>query len=179
VLRLSAIDGAGNACVLSFARSAAWAERERSVAPASAAVGAPEGERPPTSGRFRARSAFRWQHLTAPRGQRLDAPFGAPPPFSFAGRRIFLLRGGEQKLGRVRAARALRPCEPTGSARSGRPDDRLREAISSATTFARASGLLRRLRSASASNSADALRRLPPVNPVQQPDTTRLLPLDR
>ena len=38
VLRLSAIGGAGNACALPLARSAAWAELERSVAPASAAV---------------------------------------------------------------------------------------------------------------------------------------------
>jgi hypothetical protein len=56
VLRLSAFGGAGNACALPFARSAAWAESKRSVALASAAVGAPEGERLPTSGRFRAQT---------------------------------------------------------------------------------------------------------------------------
>jgi hypothetical protein len=44
---LSAIDGAGNACILPFARSAAWTESWRSLAEASAAAERRKASGPP------------------------------------------------------------------------------------------------------------------------------------
>ena len=75
MLRLSAIGDAGNARVLPLARSVAWTESKRSVALASAAVGAPEGERPPTSGRFRARKRLQMATSGAMRGHWMDGAF--------------------------------------------------------------------------------------------------------
>jgi hypothetical protein len=110
VLRLSAFGGAGNACTLPFARSAAWAESKRSVALASAAVGAPEGERLPTSGRFRAQTGCaNCVNLPAMRGHgwmRLSA-LRLPAVFTREGK-TFDGVWWCAKLGRRCAARTLR-----------------------------------------------------------------------
>jgi hypothetical protein len=70
---LGASDGAGNACILPFARSAAWTESWRSLAEASAAA-----ERRKASGP-------RQGPLPTPvRGRTMDgAPIGAPLPSLF------------------------------------------------------------------------------------------------
>jgi hypothetical protein len=99
VLRLSAIGGAGNACTLPLARSAAWAELERSVAPASAAVERRKASGPDVGPLPR---PTRIQVATSDCAARtwLDAPFGAPPPSAFVrDGEISLLRGGEQSSG--------------------------------------------------------------------------------
>ena len=92
---LRAIDGAGNACILSFARSAAWAEWRRSLAAASAVAerrkaSGPPPDPPHTRGRQEKKGP-----LPRPRiiqvatsdyvARPMDgAPIGAPLPFSVA-----------------------------------------------------------------------------------------------
>ena len=99
VLRLSAIGGVGNACALPLARSAAWAELERSVAPTSAAVERRKASGPDVGPLPR---PTRFQVATSDCAARtwLDAPFGAPPPSALArDGEISLLGGGEQSSG--------------------------------------------------------------------------------
>ena len=106
VLRLSAIGGAGNACALPLARSAAWAElsvRSLRQAPRWSAGRRAASDIGPLP---RARRAFRWQHLMAPRGHgwmRLSA-LRLPRPFAWDGE-IFFAAWWSAKLGRRCAAR--------------------------------------------------------------------------
>src|SRR5208282_2287732 len=85
------------------------------------------------------------------------------PPLPACGERVGVK--GRFRLPQTRGVIALRHCEPTGPARSGRPDDRLREAIQSRDG---SSGLLRRYAPRNdeiKSHSRDAIRaRVMPYN---------------